>query len=201
MAADYFDELFTGQSLLAILRGFDPARTVELAERAWELGITAVEVPVEVPEQVASLRAAVTAAGSRGHQVGAGTVYMTDQVDAVLAAGAAFTVAPGHDPGIAEYSHRAGLPHLPGVSSPTEIQAALRAGHRWLKVFPAGVLGTGHLRALRGPFPNLRIVATGGIDAGNARDFLAAGADVVAMGSALADPSRLTEVAALLREV
>jgi 2-dehydro-3-deoxyphosphogluconate aldolase/(4S)-4-hydroxy-2-oxoglutarate aldolase len=68
-------------------------------------------------------------------------------------------------------------------------------------VFPAGVLGTGHLRALRGPFPNLRIVATGGIDAGNARDFLAAGADVVAMGSALADPSRLTEVAALLREV
>jgi 2-dehydro-3-deoxyphosphogluconate aldolase/(4S)-4-hydroxy-2-oxoglutarate aldolase len=199
MASDYFDTLFTGQSLLAILRGFDPARTVELAERAWELGITAVEVPVEVPEQVASLRAAVTAAGGRGHQVGAGTVYTTDQVDAVRAAGAAFTVAPGHDPEVAEYSHRAGLPHLPGVSSPTEVQAALRAGHTWLKVFPAGVLGTGHLRALRGPFPNLRIVATGGMDAANARDFLTAGADVVAMGSALADPAQLTKVAALLR--
>ncbi len=198
MTDDFFDELFAGQRLLAILRGFDPARTVELAERAWELGITAVEVPVEVPEQVRSLRAAVTAARAHGHGVGAGTVYTTSQVDAVVEAGAAFTVAPGHDPEVAAYSRLAGLPHLPGVASPTEVQAALRAGHKWLKVFPASELGAGYIRALRGPFPHVRIVATGGVHAGNARDFLSAGADVVALGSALADPAQLTEVSALL---
>lgn len=199
MTDDAFDTLFAGQPLLAILRGFSPERTVELAERAWSLGITAVEVPVEVPEQVPALAAAVAAATASGHTVGAGTVYTLEQVDEVLAAGATFTVAPGYDPAVAAYSRDVGLPHLPGVATPSEVQAALAGGHRWLKLFPASALGTGFLRALRGPFPKLRIVATGGIDTHNARDFLAAGADVVAMGSALTDPSRLDEVAALLR--
>jgi 2-dehydro-3-deoxyphosphogluconate aldolase/(4S)-4-hydroxy-2-oxoglutarate aldolase len=194
---DFFAELFAGRRLMAILRGHDPDRTVALAERAWELGVTAVEVTVEVPEQVESLRAAVAAARVPGHLVGAGTVCTVEQVDAVLAAGAAFTVAPGHDPVVAEHSRRAGLPHLPGVATPTELQAALRAGHTWLKLFPASVLGTAHVRALRGPFPDVRLVATGGIDATNAEDFLAAGVDVVAVGSALADPDQLPALAAL----
>ncbi|HEY1571707.1 MAG TPA: bifunctional 4-hydroxy-2-oxoglutarate aldolase/2-dehydro-3-deoxy-phosphogluconate aldolase [Pseudonocardiaceae bacterium] len=193
---DFFADLFAGRPLMAILRGFDAERTVAMAERAWELGVTAVEVTVEVPSQVESLRAVVAA----GHDqlVGAGTVYTVDQVDAVRAAGAAFTVAPGHDPVVAEHSHRAGLPHLPGVATPTELQTALRAGHTWLKLFPAGVLGTAHIEALRGPFPGVHLVATGGIDATNAQDFLAAGADVVAVGSALADPAQLPALAALI---
>lgn len=194
---DYFTDLFAGRPLMAILRGFPPERTVALAERAWELGVTVVEVPVELPEQVESLRATVAAARAQGHPVGAGTVCTTEQVDAVRAAGAAFTVAPGFDPAIAHHSAMAGLPHLPGVATPTELQAALRTGHTWLKLFPASVLGTAHVRALRGPFPGVRLVATGGIDAGNARDFLTAGADVVAVGSALTDPAQLPALAAL----
>lgn len=197
---DFFTELFAGRPLMAILRGFDPKRTVALAEQAWELGVTVVEVPVEVPSQVESLRATVVAARAHGHPVGAGTVCTTHQVDAVRAAGAAFTVAPGHDPAVAEHSRRAGLPHLPGVSTPTEVQAAQRAGHIWLKLFPASVLGPAHVRALRGPFPDVRIVVTGGIDAGNAQDFLAAGADVVAVGSALADPAQLPALTALVAQ-
>lgn len=196
--ADFFADLFAGRPLMAILRGFDPERTVAMAEHAWELGVTAVEVTVEVPSQVESLRAAVAAAGPRGHLVGAGTVYTAEQVDAVRAAGAAFTVAPGHDPAVAAHSDRSGLPHLPGVSTPTELQTALRAGHTWVKLFPASVLGTAHLRALRGPFPDVHLVATGGIDATNAQDFRTAGADVVAVGSALTDPAQLPALAALL---
>lgn len=194
---DFFEQLLDRQAMLAILRGFGPERTVALAEQAWSLGITAVEVPVEVPERIDSLRAAVAAGRSRGQRIGAGTICSTEQVDAVLAAGAAFTVAPGYDPEVAAYSWRVGLPHLPGVASPSEIQAAVRAGHTWLKVFPASALGTEYFRALRGPFPKLRMVATGGIDAGNARAFLAAGADIVAVGSALADPAQLPALAAL----
>jgi 2-dehydro-3-deoxyphosphogluconate aldolase/(4S)-4-hydroxy-2-oxoglutarate aldolase len=195
---DFFDDLFAGRPLLAILRGFGPDRTVEVAEQAWALGVTAVEVPIEVPEQVESLRAAVAAARPHGHAIGAGTVYTADQVDAARAAGAVFTVAPGHDPEVAQRSRRAGMPHLPGVATPSEVQAALRGGHTWLKLFPASELGTGYVRALRGPFPRIRIVATGGIDSRNARDFLDAGADVVALGSALADPAQLPAVAGLV---
>lgn len=193
---DFFADLFAGRPLMAILRGFEPERTVAMAERAWELGVTAVEVTVEVPSQLESLRAVVAAA--HGQLVGAGTVYTLEQVDAVRAAGAAFTVAPGHDPLVAEHSHRAGLPHLPGVATPTELQTALRCGHTWLKLFPASVLGTAHIRALRGPFPDVHLVATGGVDATNAQDFLAAGADVVAVGSALSDPAQLPALAALI---
>lgn len=196
---DFFLEVFAGQPIMAILRGFSAERTVDLAERAWQLGITAVEVPVEVPEQVGALRAAVVAGRTRGRSVGAGTVYTKEQVDAVLTAGAAFTVAPGHDPEVADYSRQVGLPHLPGVATPTEVQAAIRGGHTWLKVFPASVLGAGHLRVLRGPFPDVHIVATGGMDANNASEFRKAGADVVAVGSALADPTQLEKLATLLK--
>lgn len=195
---DFLADVFADRPVMAILRGFPVDQTVDLAERAWSLGITAVEVPVEVPEQVAALKATVTAGQAAGRKVGAGTVYTKEQVDAVAEAGAAFTVAPGHDPEVAAYSQRMGLPHLPGVATPTEVQAALRGGHTWVKVFPASVLGEKHLKALRGPFPNIHIVATGGMDATNAARFLKAGADVVAVGSALQDPAQLDSLAALL---
>lgn len=193
----FFDELFGDQRVMAILRGMDPARTVELAERAWELGIRAVEVPIETPAAEPSLRAAVRAGGDR--PVGAGTVVTADAVRAAAEAGAAFTVAPGLDADVAAASAEAGLPHLPGVASPSEIQHAVRLGLVWLKAFPASVLGTGWFAAMRGPFPAARLVATGGVNAQNASEYLAAGASVVAVGSALEDESQLPALAELLR--
>lgn len=193
----YFDALFTGP-VLAILRGFDPQRTVELAERAWDLGIDAIEVPVESSRAEPSLRAAVAAGAERGRPVGAGTVLDPEQLRAVRAAGAAFTVAPGLDPEIVRMSAEMELPHLPGVSTPTEIQRALRLGLHWVKAFPAAELGSSWFKAMRGPFPGLRVVATGGMTAHNAPEFLAAGADVVAVGSALADDAQLPALAELI---
>lgn len=194
---DHFTAMFATRPVLGILRGFGPEETVARAERAWDLGLTALEVPLEVPEQAASLAAAVAAARERGLSVGAGTVRTHEQVRAAKRAGAAFTVAPGHDPRVAAYSRELGLPHLPGVATPSEIQAALLGGHQWLKVFPASALGPSWLRAMRGPFPGVRLVATGGVDARNAREFLDAGADAVAVGSALADPEQMALLSAL----
>jgi 2-dehydro-3-deoxyphosphogluconate aldolase/(4S)-4-hydroxy-2-oxoglutarate aldolase len=194
----YFDDLFAGQPVLGILRGFPPEETLARAERAWDLGVTAIEVPIEVPEALPSLAATVAAARERGLTVGAGTICTVEQVRAAVQVGASFTVAPGFDSVIAAESASAGLPHLPGVSTPSEIQQAMRAGHVWLKVFPASVLGANWIQAIRGPFPQLRLVATGGLDSSNARAFLAAGADVVAMGSALADPLQIDRLAELI---
>lgn len=193
-----FDTLLADQKVMAILRGFPPERTVELAQRAWSLGIRAVEVPVQDPEALPALRAAVDAGREQGMGVGAGTVTSVELLDAAEAAGAGFTVAPGFDLGLARASEARGLAHLPGVATPSDVQQALEAGFVWLKAFPASVLGRDWIRAMHGPFPRARFVATGGIDADNAPDFLRAGADVVAVGSALADEEQIPRLAHLV---
>jgi 2-dehydro-3-deoxyphosphogluconate aldolase/(4S)-4-hydroxy-2-oxoglutarate aldolase len=195
----YFDSAFARHRIMAILRGYDPARTVELCDRAWSIGIEVVEVPIQTPEAVKSLRAAVAAARERGLDVGGGTVVTTDQVAVAAEAGAAFTVAPGFDERIAAASLAHEMPHVPGVASASDIQSALRLGLRWLKAFPARELGAGWLAAMHGPFPDVRFLATGGMDATNAGEFLAAGARVVAVGSALSADGQLDRLAQLDR--
>ncbi|GAA3726877.1 2-dehydro-3-deoxyphosphogluconate aldolase/(4S)-4-hydroxy-2-oxoglutarate aldolase [Spinactinospora alkalitolerans] len=195
----FFDQMFARTSVMAILRGMDTDRTVRLCERAWDVGIDVVEVPVQTPDALPSLRAAVAAGRERGRPVGAGTVASVDQVRDVSEAGAAFTVAPGLDEDVAQASVAAGLPHLPGVATSSEITRALKSGNPWLKAFPAACLTPAWITAQLAPFPGARFVATGGVDAQNAGAFLDAGCKVVAVGSALADPDQLDLLADLVR--
>ncbi|WDZ93066.1 bifunctional 4-hydroxy-2-oxoglutarate aldolase/2-dehydro-3-deoxy-phosphogluconate aldolase [Nocardiopsis sp. HUAS JQ3] len=198
MSDQGLDGLFGGHRVLAILRGMPVDTTVALAERAWDLGVTAVEVPARDAPGLEALRATVRAGAERGHPVGAGTVITPEQVRDVAGAGAAFTVAPGFDAEVMAASEAAGMPHLPGVATPSDIQGVLRAGGRWVKAFPATSLGSAWFRAMHGPFPDVRIVATGGMDARNAREYLDAGARMVAVGSALADPEQIPLLAELV---
>jgi 2-dehydro-3-deoxyphosphogluconate aldolase/(4S)-4-hydroxy-2-oxoglutarate aldolase len=92
----------------------------------------------------------------------------------------------------------AGLPHLPGVGTASEVQRARAAGCRWQKAFPAKPLGAGWISALHGPFPDVRFVATGGLTVADVQPFLTAGASVVALGAALADPAQLDAISHLL---
>ncbi|MGC5379158.1 bifunctional 4-hydroxy-2-oxoglutarate aldolase/2-dehydro-3-deoxy-phosphogluconate aldolase [Micromonospora sp. DT68] len=197
MTTTDFDHIFGTARVMAILRGLPVAETVRLAERAWDLGIDVVEVPVATPDAVPALCAAVEAGRERGRIVGAGTVLDESQVVAAADAGAAFTVAPGLDLAIADAAAARGLPHLPGVATPTEAQQALRHGLTWLKAFPAISLGPAWFKAMAGPLPQLRFVATGGLDAGNAAQFLNAGVRVAAVGSALTDETQLDHLAKL----
>jgi Entner-Doudoroff aldolase len=194
-----FDAIFSGQRLMAILRGYSPSRSVELSERAWDLGISVVEVPVQTAESVQALRAVVSAAERRNLPVGAGTVTTAEQVAAAEAAGAAFTVAPGLDPAIAGQSIARGLPHLPGIATSTELQRAIALGLSWVKAFPAASLGPEWFTMMRGPFPAVSFVATGGLSAANAGKYLSAGARVVAVGSALSDAAQLSMLSNLVR--
>jgi 2-dehydro-3-deoxyphosphogluconate aldolase / (4S)-4-hydroxy-2-oxoglutarate aldolase len=194
-----FDEIFSGERVMAILRGLPPDETVALATRLWDAGVTVLEVPIGTAEAVDSLRAAVTAAAGRGLRVGAGTVITPGQARAAADAGARYTVAPGLDLTVLAASLAAGLPHLPGVGTASEVQQAYSAGCRWLKAFPAKALGAAWISAMHGPFPEVRFVATGGLTVGDAQPFLAAGASVIALGAALADPEQLSAVGGLLR--
>ena len=194
-----FDSLFQRHRFMAVLRGLSPDQAVAAAQRAWDLGIDLVEVPIGDLTQVDALVAVVKAGSDRGKTVGAGTVMTSEHVQAAQEAGAAYTVAPGLDPEVLAASTAAGLPHLPGVATPSEVQHAWRLGCRWVKVFPAATLGPEWFRAIRGPFPTLRYVATGGITPHTAPEYLDAGADIVALGTAVTDPVHHDALAALLR--
>lgn len=193
--------LFDDQPIMAILRNMPAAAAVAAASRAWDLGLDLVEVPIQTEEFVPALRAVVDAGRERGKQVGAGTVVLPEQVALAGELGCAFTVAPGLDPGVVAASAERRLPHVPGVATASEIQLASKLGVGWVKAFPATALGPAWFTAMRGPFPGLRVVATGGIDAHNAASFLEAGADMVAVGSALADPRQFELLAELLDEL
>jgi Entner-Doudoroff aldolase len=191
-------ELFEGRRVMVILRGFSPGRTVELAERAWSLGIEVVEVPVQSEEGFAALAAAIEAGRRSGRTVGAGTVITPVQMRRVADMGATFAVSPGLDLALVASARECGLAYLPGVGTATDVQTAAVAGLTHVKGFPASVLGPDWFRAMRGPFPDMAFVATGGIDASNAADFLNAGAATVAIGSALEDEKQLPLLAQIL---
>lgn len=186
-STDFFESRLGQHPVMAILRGHGVEQTLELCTRAWDAGIELVEVPVQRAEDWTALEQAVAAGRARDRYVGAGTVVAPEFVTRVADVGAAFTVAPGFDAEIASASHAAGLAHLPGVATATEVHAATRAGLTWLKAFPASVLGAGWFAAMRGPFPGTRFVATGGVDVANARELLTAGAAAVSLGSAFAN--------------
>lgn len=193
------EEMFEGQRLMAILRGFGAEKSVALAQQAWQLGIDCVEVPIQSHADLDALRAVVAAGEAIGKPVGAGTVVSLDHVRQARTAGAAFTVSPGFDAAVSRASFEAGMPPLPGVASASEVQAAMKDGLTWLKAFPAALLGPRWFGMMAGPFPGARFVATGGMDASNAEEFLSGGAQVVAVGSALGDPEQLPRLAAILR--
>lgn len=197
MNVSEYGDLFA-TPVMAILRGFGVQRTLELASAVWDLGLDCVEIPIQSETDLEALCTVVDAGKARGLRVGAGTVVTADHVRQASEAGAAFTVSPGLDLEVVRASLDAGLPALPGVATASEIQQATAFGLTWLKAFPASVLGTGWFKAMRGPFPQVSLVATGGMDAANAADFLAAGAKVVAVGSALSDPEQLPRLAELL---
>lgn len=183
-------DIFGEHRLMAILRGLSPEQTVAIATQLWDAGIDLVEVPIGTPDAVPALRAVIAAGAARGRSVGAGTVITAEQVEIAAAAGARYTVAPGFDLTVLAASLAAGLPHLPGVATASEVQHARAAGCRWLKVFPAATLGPAWIRAIRGPFPDVSLVATGGLGVADVNPFLTAGARIVALGAALADPEQ-----------
>lgn len=157
----------------------DAVRTVRAAKAG---GIQVVEVTATTPEAWSAL-AEVAADGEL--TVGAGTITTSGQAEDAIAAGARFLVSPGFSPAVARAAEDAGVPLLPGVLTPTEVMRALELGFSAVKVFPADTVGAGHLRALSGPFPDLRVIPTGGLSAANVGPWLSGGAFAVGVGGAL----------------
>lgn len=144
---------------------------VFIADALAEGGLPVAEITFRTPVAPA----AIEAIAERGDViVGAGTIVSPAQVDVAVAAGARFLVSPGFHPAVADRAAALGVPLIPGAVSASEIMAALAAGISTVKFFPAETSGgLPALRALAGPFGDLRFVPTGGIDATNLDAYLA----------------------------
>jgi 2-dehydro-3-deoxyphosphogluconate aldolase/(4S)-4-hydroxy-2-oxoglutarate aldolase len=180
------DELATLRraGVLAVLRAPSAAAALAATEALLEGGVTGIEITYSTPDA-----AAVIAEIRRRHgdavYLGAGTVLTAAHARESADAGAQFLVSPGTEPGLAEAMLATGLTVLSGALTPSEVMAALAAGVHVVKLFPASLGGPALLRALRGPFPDVPFVPTGGVNAANLAEWLSAGAVAVGAGGEL----------------
>jgi 2-dehydro-3-deoxyphosphogalactonate aldolase len=187
------DPLAADGAIVAILRGLVPREAVAIGDALYRAGIRIIEVPLNSPDPYASIAAL---ASSRGADclIGAGTVLSVEAVARAHEAGANLIVAPNCDSAVIERAVARGLQVMPGVATPTEAFAALRAGASHLKLFPAAALGAGFLRALRDVLPStVRVFPVGGIGPDDFQPWLEAGAAGFGIGSHLFRPGYSAE--------
>ena len=178
--------------LVAVVRAEQPELVVRLAAALMAGGIRAIELTFTIPGAAEALTEVRRIHGD-AVLLGAGTIREPSQIEVAVRAGADFLVTPHLRPDLLAAMLATGLPAIPGVLTPSEVAAALDAGAEVVKLFPASAMGPGYLRSLRGPFPNLRAVPTGGIDAPDLADWFGAGALAVGVGSELAPRALLAE--------
>lgn len=174
--------------IVAILRGVTPREVPSVGASLIACGIDVIEVPLNSPRPFDSIQE-LSAALSGVAAVGAGTVLCVEDVKRAADAGAQFVVSPNAERDVIDATLQAGLASMPGVMSPSEAFAAVRAGAKALKIFPAGVLGPGYIRDLGAVLPgHVALIAVGGVSLGNVQEWIPAGAQGVGVGSALYRP-------------
>lgn len=188
MGASAVERLIAAR-LVGIVRLDDMEQTVAAASQAVSAGLQVIEVTFTLDSAARAIERL-----RRDHPealVGAGTVRRLAELEDAATAGAQFLVAPGLNPTLLEAASRHGLPLLPGVFTASEVDMGLSLGAELLKLFPAEPSGPGYLASMLQPFPEAKLVPTGGITAANAPAYLGAGAVAVAMGSSLFPASRI----------
>jgi len=174
--------------IVAILRGLTPQEAPAIGGALVDAGIRAIEVPLNSPQPFDSIAILADRFGGRA-LIGAGTVTDPALVAQLDAAGGTLLVAPNCDSRVIEAGLARAMDVMPGIMTPSEACAAVAAGARRLKLFPASSLSPLHLRALREVLPAAcGMWAVGGIDGGNAAAWLAAGAEGVAVGTSIYRP-------------
>lgn len=178
--------------IIAVIRADQPEHAVRVAGALLDGGLSAIEITFTIPGAAAALAEVRDSYGDRV-LLGAGTIREPLQVAAAVGAGAQFLVSAHLRPDVLAAMLDTGLPVAPGVFTPSEVAQALDAGAAAVKLFPASTGGPRHLRALRGPFPDLQVIPTGGIDVGDVASWFAAGALAVGVGSELAPRALMSE--------
>ncbi len=178
--------------IVAILRTEHAALLADVAEALVAGGVDCLEITFTVPRAHKVLEVVADQLGDRA-VVGAGTVLDPETARIALLAGAQFIVAPNTNVEVIRLCRRYDKLIMPGALTPTEVLAAWEAGADIVKIFPCDMLGPGHLRALRGPYPQVRMMPTGGVTLETVGAFLEAGAFALGVGTKLVEPRAIRD--------
>ncbi|MFP6574976.1 MAG: bifunctional 4-hydroxy-2-oxoglutarate aldolase/2-dehydro-3-deoxy-phosphogluconate aldolase [Pirellulaceae bacterium] len=174
------------EGIVAVIRAASSELLADVAEALLAGGITVMEITFTVPQATQVLQEMVNRVGDRA-LVGAGTILDPETARTALLHGAQFLVSPATNPDVIRMAHRYDKLVMPGAHTPTEVLTAWEAGADVVKIFPSDVSGPTHLKALRGPLPQVLMMPTGGVNLETAADFLQAGACALGIGSSLVE--------------
>jgi 2-dehydro-3-deoxyphosphogluconate aldolase/(4S)-4-hydroxy-2-oxoglutarate aldolase len=178
--------------IVAIIRAPSGELLVDVAEALSAGGIDVMEVTFTIPGAIGVLEQVSDKLGDRV-LLGAGTVLDTETARAAILAGAEFIVSPSTNIDVIGVCKRYSKLSMPGAFTPTEVIAAWQAGADIVKIFPSDVHGPKYLKALRGPYPQVRMMPTGGVTLETAADFLKAGACALGIGGSLVEARALAD--------
>ena len=185
-------EMMKKEKLVAVIRADNPEDGIQMARLLKEGGIKLLEITMTVPgafEVIKELKKKF----EKEIVIGAGTVTSIEETEKLIK-DVDFLVGPVLDPEIIKICNKAGVIVIPGAMTPTEIFKAWDGGADFVKIFPIDILGgVKYIKALRGPFPKIPFMPTGGIDLENIDSFIAAGAELIGVGSSLADKKLIKE--------
>jgi len=178
--------------LLAVIRGPSADLTVQMVEALVKGGVTGIEITYSTPNAEEVVK---TLSGKFGDSIllGMGTLTKPEQAASAKAAGAHFLVSPICEPELVKAMVGSGLATMAGALTPTEVFQAYSLGVDVVKVFPGSLGGPAYIKALKGPFPYIPMMPTGGVSASNAKDWFAAGVLAVGAGSELCPPALAKE--------
>ncbi|MBR2310051.1 MAG: bifunctional 4-hydroxy-2-oxoglutarate aldolase/2-dehydro-3-deoxy-phosphogluconate aldolase [Oscillospiraceae bacterium] len=197
MSENVLNKILDGK-IIAIVRGIPSEDVVSLAEALVAGGINCIEVTFDqTSEEKAqdTLQAISNIRKALGDRVcvGAGTVMSVRQVDQAVAAGAEYMISPNINPDVIRRTKILGKVSIPGAMTPTEVAYAYELGADIVKMFPAGVLGCGYIKAVKAPLKHIPVTAVGGVNPENCADFIRAGAVGVGVGGNLVSPQFVKE--------
>ncbi|MFQ5952547.1 MAG: bifunctional 4-hydroxy-2-oxoglutarate aldolase/2-dehydro-3-deoxy-phosphogluconate aldolase [Candidatus Omnitrophota bacterium] len=167
--------------LMGIIRGVDVTDIGPLIETTAEAGLETIEVAMNTPD-AAKMISKIREISKGSLIVGAGTVISKNDLDAALGSGASFIVMPSLVEDLVKSCVEKGVPVFPGALTPREVLEAWECGAAMVKVFPSNVFGPGYMKALKGPFGKIKLMAVGGIRLETIPEYFSSGADAVAFG-------------------
>ena len=179
--------------LVPVVRASSADEALQVIEAIKAGGVNVLEITMTVPGAVRVIEKVADKYGS-DVLVGAGTVLDPETARACLLAGAQFIVSPALNLDTIAMCHRYSAPVMPGVLTPTEVVTAWGAGADFVKVFPCGAVGgASYIKNLKGPFPQIKMIPTGGVSLKTAQDFIKAGASALGVGTDLVDVKAISE--------
>lgn len=186
------------EKIVVIVRGVESEKLIPLAEAMYEGGIRLLEITYSAngktsdEETAESIKRLSEHFGDRMY-IGAGTVLTEKQVELTAKAGGKFIISPDTCPEVVKKTRELGMVSMPGALTPSEIQLAHKSGADFVKMFPITNMGVGYVKAVLAPLSHIKLLAVGGVNADNMKDYLKAGVCGFGIGSNIIDKKMLAE--------